>query len=133
MKKLLFQLLAYSICVSVFAQLEVSKNSNADTSDKWVMTKLSVKSSTGKLYVTLPKGTAWDMTIYAAGSAKVVSSTMLKTSFTLLPGTYDLEINKIRITGVPVVKGYQTRLKTGVLRISNSTSWTCTMKQNKMF
>ena len=73
MKKLLLPLLVCGIYVSAFAQLEVSKNSNTDTSDKWVMTKLSVKSSTGKLYVTLPKGTAWDMTIYAAGSAKVVS------------------------------------------------------------
>ena len=88
------------------------------------MAKLSVKSSTGKLYVTLPKGAAWDMTIYAAGSNKVLSSTMLKTSFNLLPGAYDLEINHIKVTGVPVVKGYQTRLKTGVLRIENATSWT---------
>ena len=127
MKKLLLPLLVPiaigSIYVSAFAQLGVSKN-NADTSDKWVMTKLRVKSTTGKLYVTLPKGAAWDMTIYAAGSSKVVSNTMLKTSFTLLPGTYDLEINKIKITGVPVVKGYQTRLKTGVLHIEHAISWT---------
>ncbi len=93
-------------------------------SDKWVIKKLSAKSNTGKLYVTLPKGAAWDMTIYAAGSSKVLSNTILKTSFNLLPGVYDLEINKIKITGVPVEKGNETRLKTGVLHISNPTSWT---------
>ena len=94
------------------------------SSENWLINKVNKKSSTGKLYVTLPKGAAWDMTIYVAGSKKVLYNTMLKTSFNLLPGAYDLEINHIKITGVPVEKGNETRLKTGVLYIANATSWT---------
>ena len=97
---------------------------NEKAAEKWVVKKLNAKSGTGKLYVSLPKGTEWDMTIYASGSSKVLSNTMLQTSFALLPGIYDLEINHIKITGVPVEKGNETRLKTGVLNINNSTSWT---------
>ncbi len=94
------------------------------SSVSWIINKVNKKSSTGKLFVTLPKGAAWDMTLYAASSTKLLSNTMLKTSFTLVPGKYDVEINKIRITGIPVEKGSETRLKTGVLHIVNSTSWT---------
>ncbi len=124
MKKLLLPLLACGIFTGAFAQIEVSKKNNTDTSDKWVMTKLSAKSNTGILYVSLPKTAEWDMTIYVTGSNQPLSNTILKKSFSLPPGNYDLLINHIKITGVPVVKGYQTRLKTGVLRIVNSTSWT---------
>ncbi len=112
------------ICFSAFAQIDTSKKINPGNSDKWEIIKENTKSSTGKLFVTLPKGTEWDMTIYAAGTTKVLSSTSLKTSFTLQPGTYDLEINKIRITGVPVEKGNNTRLKAGVLHMTTIDSWT---------
>ena len=99
-------------------------NGNANTADKWVINKVNAKTGTGKLFVNLPKGTEWDITIYAAGSNKVLSNTMLQQDFVLLPGSYDLEINHIWIKGVPVEKGNTTRLKTGVLHISNPTSWT---------
>jgi len=97
---------------------------NENAAEKWVINKVNAKSGTGKLFVTLPSGTEWDMTIYAAGSTKVLSNTMLQQNFSLLPGSYDLEINHIKIAAVPVEKGNNTRLKTGVLHISNSTSWT---------
>ena len=97
---------------------------NANATDKWVINKVNAKTGTGKLFVNLPKGTEWDITIYAAGSSKVLSNTMLQQDFVLLPGSYDLEINHIWIKGVPVEKGNTTRLKTGVLHISNPTSWT---------
>jgi len=97
---------------------------NANAADKWVINKVNAKSGTGKLFVSLPKGTEWDITIYSAGSTKVLSNTMLQQEFVLLPGSYDLEINHIWIKGVPVEKGNSTRLKTGVLHISNATSWT---------
>ena len=96
---------------------------NENEAEKWVINKVNAKSGTGKLFVDLPKGAEWDMTIYAAGSNKVLSNTMLQQSFSLLPGSYDLEVNKIWIKGVPVEKGNNTRLKTGVLHITNSTSW----------
>ena len=103
-----------------------SDNSPSETKDneKWVVERVRAKSGTGKLFVSLPKGTEWDMTIYAAGSDKVLSNTMLTQTFILLPGSYDIEVNKIRVNGVPVEKGNETRIKAGVLDITNATSWT---------
>ncbi|HMK05600.1 MAG TPA: hypothetical protein VK489_15470 [Ferruginibacter sp.] len=101
-----------------------SAGTGEKTNAKWVVNKVNAKSGTGKLFVTLPENTAWDMTIFPAGSDKVLSNTMLQYSFSLLPGSYDLEINHIKITSVPVEKGNTTRLKTGVLHITNPTSWT---------
>jgi hypothetical protein len=71
MKRILISLLTPialgGICVSAFAQIDSSKKINPGNSDKWEIIKGNAKSSTGKLFVTLPKGTEWDMTIYAAG------------------------------------------------------------------
>jgi len=92
--------------------------------DPYEIKKVNKKVNTGRVYVTLPRGAAWDVTIYPAGSDKVVSNTMLKTSFNLLPGKYDLEINKIMVRDIVVEKGNDTRIKAGVLRIANATSWT---------
>jgi hypothetical protein len=97
---------------------------NEDTAEKWVINKVNEKSDNGKLFIDLPKETEWDITIFAAGSSKVLSNTMLQKEFTLSPGNYDLEIDHIKITGVPVEKGNNTRLKAGVLHIPNKTPWT---------
>jgi hypothetical protein len=67
MKRILLSLLTCSIGLSAFAQIDSSKKINPGNSDKWEIIKGNAKSSTGKLFVTLPKGTEWDMTIYAAG------------------------------------------------------------------
>ncbi len=80
--------------------------------------------NTGKLFVTLPNGVEWDMTVHPAGSTKVLSNTLLKKSMTLQVGTYDLEINHIWIKGVLIEKGSNTRLKAGALNITTSDAWT---------
>jgi len=97
---------------------------NENTTEKWIINKVNEKSDNGKLFIDLPKETEWDITIYAAGSSKVLSNTMLQKEFTLSPGSYDLEINHIKIAGVPVEKGNNTRLKAGMLHIPNKTPWT---------
>ena len=97
---------------------------NTGETDKWAVNNSGSKTSSGKLFVTLPKGTTCDVTIYAAGSDKIVSNTILQQNFVLLPGSYDLAINQVKISGVPVENGSNTRLKAGVLRISNALSWT---------
>jgi len=128
MKKILLLLLALPIIIGgMFVTCKNKKEAstgNENTTDKWVINKVNAKGDNGKLFVTLPEDTKWDITIYIAGSDKVLSNTMLQQNFTLLPGNYDLEINHILIQGVPVEKGNDTRLKTGVLKISNLTSWT---------
>jgi hypothetical protein len=124
MKRIIFSWLTCSIYFSAFAQIDTSKKINPGNSENWETIKGNGKSSTGKLFVTLPKGTEWDMTIYAAGTTKVLSNTSLKTSLILPPGKYDLEINHIWIKGVPVEKGNSTRIKAGVLKITASDAWT---------
>jgi hypothetical protein len=90
----------------------------------WVINKLQAKSGTGKVFSSFPRGTEWSVTIYVAGTDKVLSNTMLQYSFALLPGSYDVEIHKVRINGVPVEKGNETRIKAGVLHITQATNWT---------
>ena len=116
-------MLACAMYVACNNQNEAT-TSNENTTEKWVINKVNEKSDNGKLFVDLPKDTEWDITIYAAGSSKVLSNTMLQKEFTLSPGSYDLEINHIKITGVPVEKGNNTRLKAGMLQIPNKTLWT---------
>ena len=123
MKRVLFLALACGIFVTCNNQKEktvVDENPTA----KWVIDKLNAKGDNGNLVIDLPKDTKWDITIYTAGSDKVLSNTMLQKEFDLAPGNYDLEINHIMIKGVPIEKGNHTRLKAGVLKISNKTSWT---------
>jgi hypothetical protein len=95
-----------------------------NTTEKWVINKVNATTSTGNLLIDLPKDTKWDITIHPAGDSKVLSNTMLHTSFELQPGLYDLEINHIWIKEVPVEKGNDTRLKAGILHIKNKTPWT---------
>ncbi len=102
----------------------IAARPNTAETDEWVAEKPNPKNLKGRLFVVLPKGTAFDITIYADGSSKVISNTMLQTSFNLAPGLYDLEINHIKINGIPVLKGSEIRLKTGVLHITSSESWT---------
>ena len=127
MKKLLLQALVPIVIGGLYVACTDQKKKttgNENTKEKWVINQVNAKSDNGELFVNLPKDTKWDITIYAAGSSKVLSNTMLQTSFTLPPGNYDLEINHIWIKGVPVVKGNNTRLKTGMLDIANKNPWT---------
>ncbi len=124
MKKLLLTVLACGMFASAFAQPDTLKKSVPDNSEKWVINKVNSKTATGKLIISLPKGTAWDITIYNAGTSKVVSNTMLKTVFPLPPGSYDLEINHIWVRGVQIEKGNTTRLKAGVLDVTTTGAWT---------
>ena len=99
MKKLLLPLLAMSSgCMHVVHVQTKIKDCQAmsNNADKWVINKAYVKTLNGKLFVNLPKGTTWDITIYAAGSDKVIANTMMQQHFPLTPGRYDLEINHIK-------------------------------------
>ena len=121
MKKLLLPILA---CLMFVACKDRKETTTENTTEKWVINKVNEKSDNGNLFVELPKDTKWDMTIYAADSSKVLSNTMLQQNFPLPPGSYDLEINHIWVKGVPVEKGNNTRLRTGILKIRNKTPWT---------
>jgi hypothetical protein len=119
-----FHLLFIGLLFMACNDQKTASNDTDNTNEKWVINKANEKADNGKLYIDLPKDTKWDITIYTAGSDKVLSNTMLQKEFDLAPGNYDLEINHIMIQGVPVEKGNHTRLKAGVLKIANKTSWT---------
>lgn len=123
MKKLLLPVLACGMFVACNEQKEKT-TAKENPTEKWVINKVNATTSTGNLLIDLPKDTKWDITIYTAGSSKVLSNTMLQTNFALPPGLYDLEINHIWIKGVPVETGNDTRLKAGVLHIRDKTPWT---------
>lgn len=125
MKKNLFSLLALVVIGGIIVACKNKKEDPPENyAEKWIIKKVNANTENGNLYVTLPKDTKWDLTIYTTGSDKVLSNTMLQTSFPLPPGLYDLEINHIWIKGVPIEKGNDTRLKTGILRIKDKTPWT---------
>ena len=123
MKQLLLSILTCGMFVACNDQKE-TPTGNENPTEKWVINKVNAKTDNGNLLIDLPKDTKWDITIYTVGSSKVLSNTMLQTSFALPPGLYDLEINHIWIKAVPVEKGNDTRLKAGVLHIRNKTPWT---------
>ena len=55
MKKLLLLLLACGMFASAFAQPEISKKSNAEVSDKWVITPVTnMKGVLGRLDINFP-------------------------------------------------------------------------------
>ncbi len=127
MKKILLLLLTLVVIGGLYVACNNENKDNTgndDTNAKWVIEKADEKSDNGKLFVTLPEGTTCDVTIYVAGSDSLLSNTMMQQNFPLSPGSYDPEINHVKVTGVPVEKESRTRLKAGVLRISKATSWT---------
>lgn len=121
MKSILF--LSCILFIACNDQKKASSD-NDNSKEKWVINKVNAQGDNGTLVIDLPKDIKWDITIYTAGSDKVLSNTMLQKEFDLAPGNYDLEINHIMIKNVPIEKGNHTRLKAGVLKISNKTSWT---------
>lgn len=123
MKQLLLSMLA---CGMFFACNDQKEKTPVDENpaEKWVINKVNAKGDKGTLFIDLLPETEWSMTIYEADSSKVLSNTLLKKEFPLLPGSYDLEINHISIKRVPVEKGNTTRLKAGTLHIRNKTPWT---------
>jgi hypothetical protein len=131
MKQLLFILALSVICIPLIGQrseayilTSSSENNARSNNDHWVVNQVNGKSNNGKLVVDLAKDTEWDIIIYAAGSDKPISRTMLQTAFSLAPGLYDIEVNKIRVEGIPVEKGNVTRIKAGTLTVTRKTLWT---------
>ena len=73
MKKILLLLLAPIIIGGMSVSCKNKKEAstaNENTTDKWVINKVNANTSTGKLFVDLPKDTKWDITIYTAAAIK---------------------------------------------------------------
>ena len=82
----------------------------------------------GRVIVAFPEGINLSNTmvyVYQPGAAKQVALSVGSGTFPLAPDTYDVEVQKMRLTGVTVKAGHDTRVKVGVLRITadNSTTY----------
>lgn len=85
-------------------------------------------SDQGRVIVAFPDDINLSSTmvyVYQPGAAKQVALSVGSGTFSLDPGTYDVEVLKMRLTGVSVTAGHDTRVKVGVLRIvaDNATTY----------
>lgn len=80
-----------------------------------------VKGRMGRLIVLFPEGgKAGDtrVDVFHPVEQKSLASGYGNQTVTLLPGIYDVDISKKRLTNVPVKSGHDTRVKVGLLRIT---------------
>ncbi|MGQ0549019.1 MAG: hypothetical protein ACT4PY_05050 [Armatimonadota bacterium] len=99
-----------------------------------------LKGATGRLVVTLPKGTEFVVYVYRAGAKSPSAGQKYGKAFTLAPGPYDVVINKggsdmarlWRIRGVPIERGKDTRIHAGVLNVVSAEGMWQVYDENKV-
>ncbi len=80
-----------------------------------------LKGRLGRLAVNFPEGTNSGSTridVFKPGEQKTLVGGFGGHTFDLLPGIYDVEISKKRLTGVPIQSAHDTRVKVGVLQVN---------------
>ena len=125
MKKLLLLLLANGIFVSAIAQTEISKKSNVQVFDKWVITPVSdMKGVLGRLDINFPKDVERNILIYQPTDNKFITSVSYNDKiYTIAPGEYRFTITNVPVEKVPIQKGHETRLKMGFLKVVSEGDW----------
>jgi hypothetical protein len=74
----------------------------------------------GQLVVAFPEGAdagGTEITVYKADAQTKVQGGWGNQHWELWPGTYAVEINGIRVSGVTVQAGHETRVRVGTLRV----------------
>lgn len=85
-----------------------------------------LKGRLGRLVVNFPEGTKPASTridAFKPGEQKTLVGGFGGHTFELLPGTYDVEISKKRLTGVLIQSAHDTRVKVGVLQVNAGGSY----------
>lgn len=82
----------------------------------------------GRVVVTFPAGLNLSSTmvyVYQPGAPTQLALSTGGGAFAVAPGTYDVEVQKVRLANVPVKAGYDTRVKVGALRVTadNATTY----------
>jgi len=80
-----------------------------------------LKGRLGRLVVNFPEGANPGSTridVFKPGEPKALIGVYGSHIFDLLPGSYDVEISKKRLAGVPIQSAHDTRVKVGVLQIN---------------
>jgi len=86
-----------------------------------VVANPELKGRMGRLVVQFPEGgKAGDtrVDVFRPVEQKALAGGYGNQTVDLLPGIYDVEISKKRLTSVPIKSGHDTRVKVGLLRIS---------------
>jgi hypothetical protein len=80
-----------------------------------------LKGRLGRLVVNFPEGPkppSARIDVFKPGEQKTLVGGFGGHTFDLLPGIYDVEISKKRLTGVPIQSAHDTRVKVGVLQVN---------------
>ena len=85
---------------------------------------LTAKGATGRIFINLPKDAECTITISEPATERQVYFTVNDRSFSLVPGTFNIQIAGSMVKNVPVQKGMDTRIKAGVLNVVASGTWT---------
>jgi len=99
----------------------MGENLNATTDQKWEMqTDPKLTGVTGQLVLQMPKEIPIrsHLQAFAAGDSKAATSWFGNNTGKLLPGSYDIVIEKYKLSNVPIEKGKTTRLKVGLLNFT---------------
>lgn len=104
-----------------------SGNSEENASAKWVISTTNMKGVLGRLNTSFAADVEWSVEIRTGADNKYITS---RSGFSkhgpwydIAPGIYDLQLNTIVVENVPVERGKETRLKTGVLSIVSEGDW----------
>jgi hypothetical protein len=94
---------------------------SGDSSCCEVVVSSELKGRLGRLVVTFPEGVKAGNTridVFRPADQTSLAGGYGGHTFDLLPGTYDVEVSKKRIIGVPIKSAHDTRVRVGVLRVS---------------
>jgi hypothetical protein len=98
-----------------------SESLNDKTNQKWEMhPDPTLTGITGQLLIELPKEISVGSHVQAflPGDSKATTSWFGNNNAKLMPGTYDIVLEKYKLSNVPIEKGKTTKLKVGVLNFS---------------
>lgn len=125
MKKFVLLMLTCGMFANSFSQVEIA-DKTITAPDKWVITPNKLKTTTGRLLMNNPAGSIWTIYIYTMADNKYVTSfaqSNNKGLFVIAPGEYRITLNNASVQNVLIKKGYDTKLKTGVLNVTDNDVW----------
>jgi hypothetical protein len=107
--------------------IEGSSGNEENASAKWVITTANMKGVLGRLNTAFPSDVEWSVDIRASADNKFITN---RSGFSkhgpaqdIAPGMYNFQLNTILVENVPIERGKETRLKTGVLQIVSEGDW----------
>ena len=105
-----------------------NKISGENDTEKWVITpNPNLKGAMGRITIRTPEKSTYSLTVFKAGTDEKSAYRYGGTEFLLLPGQYDTrwwDNSKWRLSGVPVRRGMDTRIRAGAVHLNlKYTSW----------